>query len=165
MARRVTDGEGQPAHSSHVTVGEGRVGGRHGGGGYSERLRLLGDVVVQRAVGGVQIHGRPRGGGYARHAQDVIEVGMREPHGDRARPSCAHLFENEAGLLPWIDDGALARGLVDHEVAVLEERAVGDGNDLHEAAAAFVFACSRSRRAATYFSTAIAAVVASPTAV
>src|SRR5207249_7924592 len=77
------------------------------------------------------------------------DVERRDPVGDEVR------------FLPGIDDRASAARLVHDDVAVLGELAVGDRNDLHDATDARSF----SRSAATYFSTAIAAVVASPTAV
>ena len=165
VPRGVPDGKGQPAHPHVVAVREGVVGRRHLLRAEPEGFGLLRYVVVEEPVGWVEKHRRPRFGGDAPDAQHVIEVGMGEPHGDRPRAGRGHVLENETGLLARIDDGALARLLVDHEVAVLEKSAVGDLHDLHEAAAAFVFAFSCSRRAARYFSTAIAAVVASPTAV
>src|SRR5207245_3353704 len=62
---------------------------------------------------------------------------------------------------PGVDDRARAARLVHDDVAVLGELAVGDRNDLHDA----IDARSFSRSAARYFAPAIAAVVASPTAV
>src|SRR4029077_14297049 len=50
--------------------------------------------------------------------------------------------------------------LVDHQVTVLDELPAGDLDDVHAGTLAWV-----SRQDARYFSTAIAAVVASPTAV
>src|SRR4029077_785999 len=71
------------------------------------------------------------------------------------------LVEDDPGGFAGVDHRALARGLIDHEVAVLDELRVGDGDDFH-ATVAFSFF---SRSLARYFSTAMAAVVASPTAV
>src|SRR2546428_8038852 len=97
----------------------------------------------------------------ARDAEHVIDVGVGEPDGDGLYARSREVVGDERGLLAGIDDGALAGRLVDHEVAVLDEAAVGDLDDLHEATVARSF----SRSPARYFSTAIAAVVASPTAV
>src|SRR5262249_38666837 len=70
------------------------------------------------------------------------------------------LVQDQAGFLSRIHDGTLRRRLVDHEVAVLGEHAVRDLDNLH----CLTFP-SPSRSDLRYFSTAIAAVVASPTAV
>src|SRR2546430_14131370 len=86
---------------------------------------------------------------------------VRDPDRGGARARAGDLVENAARLLARIDDGAFGRRLVDNEIGVLDERAVGNLNDSHEPTAAFSF----SRNAARYFSTAIAAGVASPTAV
>src|SRR5207248_9874206 len=93
--------------------------------------------------------------------RQLADVGRGQPnrHGFPARRR--NLVDNQPRLHARIDDGALAAGFIDDEVAVFQELAVRDRYDLHEAMPAF----SRSRKAVRYFSTAIAAVVASPTAV
>src|SRR3989441_13373883 len=92
-------------------------------------------------------------------AHDVVEVRMRDPDGHRPRPRGGDLLQDQTRLLARIDDRALGGRVIDNEVAVLDELAVGDRDDLHAPTA------SPARSTARYFSTAIAAVVASPTAV
>src|SRR6266550_8763841 len=94
------------------------------------------------------------------HAQDVIEVGMRQPDADGLRTRFFDLVQNQARLLAGVHNRALDCRLVYQEIAVLGEHAVGDLDDLH----CLTFP-SPSRMDLRYFSTAIAAVVASPTAV
>ncbi len=110
----------------------------------------------------MQPHDRPRLTRDFRHAEHVIDVRVSEPDGHGLRCRLLDLMENQARFLAGIDDGALVRLLVDDEKAVLGEHAVGDRDDLH-----FLPLPSPccSRRDLRYFSTAIAAVVASPTAV
>src|ERR1044072_2198904 len=107
-------------------------------------------------------HGRASLTGDRRHTDDVIDVRVREPDANRLRAALADLMQDEAGFFAGIDDHTLRlrRLLVDGEVGVLGERA---GRDLHDLHAPTVPSALRS--AVKYFSTAIAAVVASPTAV
>ncbi len=84
----------------------------------------------------------------------MVDMRVCEPDGNRLRARFPELMEDQAGLFTGIDDGALARLLVDNEVAILGEHAVRDRDDLH-----FLPLALRN------FSTAMAAVVASPTAV
>src|SRR4029077_2512325 len=90
-----------------------------------------------------------------------IDVGVGQPDGHGFYACRGHLVGDHAGLLARVDDGAFAPGVIDDEVAVFDELPVRDGDHLHDATPAF----SRSRTAVRYFSTAIAAAVASPTAV
>src|SRR5712671_5380742 len=127
-----------------------------------EPLRLVRHRVIERPVSGMKPH-RDAGFGYDfRHAEDMIEMGVREPNRDGLRACGLHLMQDQAGLFAGIDDRALAGLLVDDEIAVLGERSVGNLNDFHFCPLPSP-CCSRS--ALRYFSTAIAAVVASPTAV
>ena len=83
-------------------------------------------------------------------------MGVRQPNGDRFPTRGCDLLQDQVGFLARIHDGALSRLLVHDEVAVLDELAVRNLDDLHQ---------SPLRSALRYFSTAIAAVVPSPTAV
>src|SRR6266699_390892 len=102
----------------------------------------------------------PRIGLEPRDAQHVVDVRVREPDPDRPHGFGLELVRDQARVLAGVDDRALGRRFVDHEVAVLDELAVRDLHDPHSGTA-----WRSSRTAARYFSTAIAAVVASPTAV
>jgi len=73
--------------------------------------------------------------------------------------------EKALGLLAGVDQDRLGRiGVVD-EIAILCELPVGERNDREGRGRQLTSAGARVRRSAKYFSTAIAAVVASPTAV
>ena len=126
----------------------------------SEPDGLIGDGVIQRAVGGMQPDGSAGFGGNAGNPDDMVDVRVCQPDRNRLRPRCLHLIQDQTGLFTRIHNGTLASLLVHDEIAVLGEHAVGDRNDFH-----FVPFPSPSRSALRYFSTAIAAVVASPTAV
>src|SRR5439155_998602 len=89
------------------------------------------------------------------------EVGRRTPDRRGLHGGGAHLGEHPTCLFACVNDCALGGELIDHELAVLDELAVPARDDLHDTAPAF----SLSFTVARYFSTAIAAVVASPTAV
>ena len=91
----------------------------------------------------------------------MIDVGVGQPDRDGLHVRRRDLVGDQARLLARVDDRTFGAGFVDDEIAVLDEPTVRDRHDLHGATPAF----SRSRRPARYFSTAIAAVVASPTAV
>src|SRR5207244_3134669 len=95
------------------------------------------------------------------HAEHVVHVRVGDPDAHRRGAGGRQLVRDQPRFFPRVDDRAFAGGLVDHQVAVFREPAVRDGDDLHDATPALAF----SRSAARYFSTAIAAVVASPTAV
>src|SRR2546427_2225145 len=144
-----------------LPVGERAIGGRRRLHRNSEREALLHRVVVQLPVRRVQTHGRPGLPLETRHPHHVVQVRVREPDRDRRDVQHRDPLGDEFRLLPGVDDRAGAARLVHDDVAVLGELAVGDRNDLHDA----IDARSFSRSAARYFSTAIAAVVASPTAV
>src|SRR2546426_5717754 len=107
------------------------------------------------------MHGRAGLPLEAGHPHHVVQVRVCQPDRDRGDVERRDPVGDEIRLLPGVDDRAGAACLVHDDVAVLGELAVGDRNDLHDATEARSF----SRSAATYFSTAIAAVVASPTAV
>src|SRR3989475_611616 len=115
----------------------------------------------QLPLRGVQIHGRAGLPLEAGHPHHVVEVRVRQPDRDGRDVEGRDPVGDEIRFLPGIDDRASAARLVHDDVAVLGELAVRDRNDLHDATDARSF----SRSPATYFSTAIAAVVASPTAV
>src|SRR5207253_405772 len=129
---------------------------------HAERRALLDDVVVQLAVGRMEINRGARLALDLRDTHDVIQMRVSDPDRHRTGAGGTELIGDEARLLARIDDGAFGRRFVHHEVGVLDELAVRDRHHLHDATPAFSF-CSRS--VARYFSTAIAAVVASPTAV
>src|SRR2546430_8873149 len=161
MARGVAHVELERAHPQQVAVGERAIGRGERSGAHAEGTRLLRHVVVQQPVARVEVHGRAGVGLEPGNAEHVVDVSMSQPnrHGFHAR--IRNLVGDQARLLARIDDGAFAAGFIDDEIAVFDELAVRDRHDFHEAVPAF----SRSRKAARYFSTAIAAVVASPTAV
>src|SRR5207237_4004427 len=164
-SRRVTGGVAHPelerAHPQHLAVRERAIGRRQRAGLHTERDRLCGDVIVQHPVAGVKVDRRSGLGLQPRDADYVIDVGVGQPDRDGLYARRRDLVGDHARFLARVDDRAFTTGLVDDEIAVLGEPAVRDRHDLHEATRAF----SRSRKAARYFSTAIAAVVASPTAV
>src|SRR5690348_5854044 len=152
------------AHPVPVPVGAVRRGG--GLGREAERFGLAGERVVERAVRGMQVAGGARRLADPRHTHHVVEMGVGEPDGPGRGAGGVDLVEDEPRLLSGIHHRALAGRLVHHEERVLHERPVRDGDDLHRAATFRPDAgWSFSRIAARYFSTAIAAVVASPTAV
>src|SRR6266567_2265217 len=105
----------------------------------------------------------PRIGLEPRDAQHVVDVRVREPDPDRPHGFGLELVRDQARVLAGVDDRALGRRFVDHEVAVLDELAVRDLHDPHSGTAwrAWRTNGGSSRSAARYFSTAIAAVVAS----
>src|SRR5216683_2401795 len=142
------------------------------GGGHSlrhhkaEPRRLLPNGVIKRAVSGMEPYDRACPGCDFRHPEDMIDMRMREPDGHGLRVGFLDLMENQTGFFARIDDDAQTRLLVDDDIGVLGEHAIGDLDDLHFFALAFALpspCCSRNDL--RYFSTAIAAVVASPTAV
>src|SRR2546422_8124238 len=91
----------------------------------------------------------------------MVDVRMREPDADGFRAGGGELVDDEPGFSTGFDHHTRPAWLVDDEIAVLGEQPVRDRDNSHDATPAFSF----SRVAARYFSTAIAAVVASPTAV
>src|SRR6266511_3778599 len=161
MSGRVAHAELEPADPEHVSPRERAVRLGEGLGPHPERRGLLGGVVVEDPIGGMEIHGRARVGLEARHAEHVVHVRVGDPDAHRRDAGGRQLVRDQPCFLPGVDDRAFPARLVDHQVAVLGEPAVRDGDDLHDATPALAF----SRCAARYFSTAIAAVVASPTAV
>jgi len=62
----------------------------------------------------------------------VVDVRVGEP--DRHRPDTrgTEPVRDQVRVLTRVDDGALGRGVVDHEVAVLDELTVGDLDDSHD---------------------------------
>src|SRR6266576_2670525 len=161
MAGRVTDHKFERSHPHRVPGRVGAIGRRQRLGCETVPLRLFGDPVVERAVGRMQPHGRAGLLFQARHTEHVIEVAVGEPDRGGPRVQSLEFVEDEPRGFAGIDHGAFAGGLIDHDVTVLDELTVGDRDDLH-ATVAFAFF---SRSWARYFSTAMAAVVASPTAV
>src|SRR6266540_1617175 len=155
----VPDFEAETTDAQLVAMGERAVRRRQQWCGDPERRSLLRRRIVQRPVGRVEVDGSPGLLPHAIHAEHVIEVRVGEPDGCRGRTGVPQGAADQLGVLSGIDHGTLSRSLIDHEVGVLDEHAVGDRDDLHRATGA----CSR--KAARYFSTAIAAVVPSPTAV
>ena len=88
-------------------------------------------------------------------------MGVREPDGHRPRAGLLDLVKDQARFFPGIHNRALARLLVHDHVRVFGKHAVWDLDD--HCFGLPSRCCSRSDL--RYFSTAIAAVVASPTAV
>src|SRR2546429_8530053 len=99
-------------------------------------------------------------------AQHVVDVRVREPDPDRPDGFGLELVRDQARFLAGVDDRALGRRFVDHEVAVLDELAVRDLHDPHSLTAwrAWRTNGGSSPNAARDFSTAIAARQAYPTA-
>src|SRR5262245_62153777 len=162
-ARRVAGGmadlELEPAGLNGVAVCERMVrrGKRHPG--HAEDNGLVGGAIVEWPVGGVEVHRRSGFCADPCDAVNVIDVRVGEPDRGAPGPCGREALEDEPALLARIDDRAGFRRVIYDEVTVLGKSTVGDCDDLHVASAAFSF------NAARYFSTAIAAVVASPTAV
>src|SRR5881296_1185206 len=163
----VTDADRESPHPQLVAVRELAVGRGQPFGAHAEGQGLLGDVIVQHAVRRMQADRGSSIGLEPWDAEDVVDVRVGEPNPDRPDALGLQLVSDQTGLLARVDNGTLARGFVDQEVAVLDELAVRDRYDLHSLTAwrAMRTNCGSSRTAARYFSTAIAAVVASPTAV
>lgn len=126
---------------------------------------LFGHLIVERAVGGVQVD---RGSGALSNAADaehVVEMRVGQPDRRDAAVCLRRGGEKALGLLAGVDHDGLGRiGMVD-EVAILCELPVGERNYCEARDRQLTSAGARLRRSARYFSTAIAAVVASPTAV
>ena len=165
MTRRVPDIEAQLADAQPLAGHHLRVGRRQRASlrlGEPEPRHLVRHGVVERPVRGMEPDRCARLARHARHAQDVIEVRVRQPDRDGSGARFLHLVQDQPGLFPRIDDGAFTRLLIDDEVAVLRKHAVGNLDDLHLRAMTLP---SVSRSDLRYFSTAMAAVVASPTAV
>src|SRR5205823_7974833 len=103
-----------------------------------------------------------------RNGADVIDVRVRQPDcldGSARRP---HHLDELLRLGTGIDERRASRRRIDDEITVLLERADGTPIDLHAEYPPVPMmsgGCPPSSRALRYFSTAIAAVVASPTAV
>src|SRR2546423_14988225 len=97
-------------------------------------------------------------------AQHVVDVRVREPDPDRPDGFGLELVRDQARFLAGVDDRALGRRFVDHEVAVLDELAVRDLHDPHSLTAwrAWRTNGGSSRSAARDFSTAIAAGPGAP---
>src|SRR5882762_8213071 len=155
MAWRVTDAEGESADAQLVAVGQFAVRRGERLGAHTEGDGLLGGVVVQHAVRRMQVDRGPRFGLEPRDAKHVVDVRVGEPDPHGRDPLGLQLVSDQARLLARVDDRTLGSRLVDDEIAVLDELAVGNLHDAHD----------QSGSVARYFSTAIAAVVASPTAV
>ena len=136
-------------------MGQRAVGRWQGLRTHAERERLFRSAVVEHAVGRMQVDGRSRVRLETRNAEDVVDVGVGQPDGNGGDAIFPEAARDQVRFLTRIDHGALTGGVVDHEVAVLDELAVDDRDDPH----------GQSGSVARYFSTAIAAVVASPTAV
>src|SRR6185312_4224949 len=162
MTGRVADREAQRADRELFALHHVAIGGRRPRRSPEpEPRRLLRHGVVERPVRGMQPHGPARFADDSFHAEHVIEMPMREPDRDRLRAGLGDLVQDQPGFLARIDDGALRCLLVDHDVTVLGEHTVGNLDDLH----VLTGLPSPSRNAFRNFSTAMAAVVASPTAV
>src|SRR5256885_16095924 len=99
-------------------------------------------------------------------AQHVVDVRVREPDPDRPDGFGLELVRDQARFLAGVDDRALGRRFVDHEVAVLDELAVRDLHDPHSLTAwrAWRTNGGSSRSPPRDFSTAIAAGAAAPRA-
>src|SRR5438105_4529953 len=95
------------------------------------------------------------------HAEDVIDVGVCEPDRHRSRADLLDFVKDQTRFLPRVYDRALARLRVHNQIRILGKHAVWDLDDHFLG----LPSCCCSRSDLRYFSTAIAAVVASPTAV
>ena len=95
------------------------------------------------------------------HAEDVIDMRMGEPDRHRSRAGLLDFVKDQTRFLTRIHNRALARLRVHDQIRILGKHAVRDLNDHFLG----LPSCWCSRSDLRYFSTAIAAVVASPTAV
>ena len=132
-----------------------------------EPQTLLGQLIVQGAIGGMQVNRCARGRVNLRDTEDVIEMRVSKP--DRGDPpvSFGGGGKKAVHLLARVDQNrvlSLGRG---EQVAVLRELAVQERDNLEPGGrcAQAASAAPESLRCLRYFSTAMAAVVASPTAV
>ena len=141
------------------------IGRRRGGQAESHPETLLGKLVVEPPVARVQVDGCSRGRMDFRDPLNVIEMGVGEP--DAGDPALALRGGSEKlfAFLAGIDEDSLRASRVEDEIAILGELAVGKRNDLEGSSRQEASAFPRVFRSVRYFSTAIAAVVASPTAV
>ena len=132
MPGGVTHGERELPYANHVAVRELPVGRRQRIRLHAERPRLLDHVIVQEPVRRMQVHGRAGLLAQVGHADDVVDVRVREPDRRGADAQRRELVRDQPGALAGIDDGAGSTGLVHHEVAVLGKAAVRDGDDVVE---------------------------------
>lgn len=96
------------------------------------------------------------------HRSDVIEVGMRQPDGPEAGSGGLDCRNQAGSLGTRVDQNGISRPGIPDEVRVGLQRT--DGDDFNRGHSGQPEATAL-RRAVRYFSAAIAAVVASPTAV
>ena len=164
MSRRVSHADLHRPHLQPLAVGQLVVRRRGCAEPQTQPLALLREPLIERPVGGMQINRGPRRGGDLGDAEDVVEVRMGEPDRRDAALPPRGLQQEARRLLAGIDqDRVRGRGIV-NQVTVLGELSVGDRDDF-EAGVQAASAAPRDLRSVRYFSTAIAAVVASPTAV
>jgi len=165
MARRMSHGELDRSGPQPLSMRERHLGRRRRREAESHPETLLRKLIVERAVAGVQRDGSARGRVDGGDSLDVVQVGVGEP--DRADPAFAlrRGGEKRFGLLAGVDQDRLGAFGIEDEIAVLGELAVGKRNDFEVRCRQAASAFPRVFRSFRYFSTAIAAVVASPTAV
>jgi hypothetical protein len=126
---------------------------------------LLRQLVVEPAIRRMEVD---RGGSRSPdcgYAKDVIEVSVGEPDGANAPAVPDRRSEELVCLLARVDQDGIGRFGVEYQVAVLRELAIGNRNDVEAECRQAASTATRALRSVRYFSTAIAAVVASPTAV
>ncbi len=132
-----------------------------------EPLRLALRILVQQSILGMQQNRHVVPCANCGNSEHVIDVGVGEPDGLESPGPGAKLRQEHGRLLARVHDDRLAGPGVGHQVAVLGELAVGQRDDIEavwQHAHAWT-AIPWALRSVRYFSTAIAAVVASPTAV
>jgi hypothetical protein len=98
-----------------------------------------------------------------RDAEDVVEVSMGEPDPADPPPALLRRGQEERRLFTGINQDGVGTGRIEDQIAVLGELAIGQADDAQRSGQAAVSAAAS--RALRNFSTAMAAVVASPTAV
>lgn len=119
--------------------------------------------LEHRDIGLVKVHGDVEVLAQRLHGTNVIEVGVRQPDGPQSDPDLFYSGDQPNCVIARIDQRRVEALAIPHEVRVFLKRAGLERDDLerwrgHADNAA-------SRRAARNFSAAMAAVVASPTAV
>lgn len=170
-ARRVPRGmphlKLEPPHCEVVVVMKIVVRGGYGLSAQAEPRRLLGNVVVQLPVVGMEIDRRSGGLLDGGHAGDVVDVGVGQPDAFEIPPPLPDDVEELVSVLTRVDDDGIFRVRISYQIAVLLKLPIGKANDDRSGLRGSQ-AGSRTGswvRSLRYFSMAITAVVASPTAV
>src|SRR5688572_25606533 len=168
VSRHVNDGEAERPDVQGVAVGQVMIGRGRLLHAEPEHEPVLCSAIVDGAlarVDGDRHRGLTDDSG---DGTDVVHVRVGQPDRVELGPIVAHGLEQALWLVAWIDEHRATSGLVDDEICVLLQRAHGQRPNDHTAYPPLDSSCG-SRwpflSAVRYFSAAIAAVVASPTAV